>query len=267
MTSFQALVTPPKDQQGKQHMKSTPRPWFAEEGTAFTGTEPFFFNPGDFPWTRKVEENWQTIRDELYALLAADESNLEPYANVAMTSRPNQWKTFGMMFWTIKKESHVQKCPKTWALLKDVPNICAISFNLLEPNTTIKPHHGDTNAIIRCHMGLEVPASAPRCAFRVGTETVSWNEGKFLMFCDAYEHTAWNNSDRRRYILVVDIMRPEYVEQKRSVACRVLASIKLAIYYQRHAWLRRHFGGARGRALALRILRFLTYLPLRRAGT
>jgi aspartyl/asparaginyl beta-hydroxylase (cupin superfamily) len=147
-----------------------------------------------------------------------------------------------------------------------VPNICAISFNLLEPNTTIKPHNGDTNAIIRCHMGLEVPAAAPRCAFRVGSEIRSWEDGKFLMFCDAHEHTAWNNTERRRYILVVDVMRPEYVALKRRVSSRVLASISLQIYYQRFAWLKRYASGRFGKAAVTGLLRALSYLPLSRSA-
>ena len=247
-------------------MKSESSPWFSEGGSAFKGTEPFYFEPRNFPWVERVESQWQTIRDELRSLLAADDGSLEPYANREMTSRPNQWKTFGMMFWTIRAEDKCRKCPKTWEILKDIPGLCAISFNLLEPNTTIKPHHGDTNAIIRCHMGLEVPAEAPRCAFRVGTEIRSWHEGKFLMFCDAHEHTAWNNTDQKRYILVLDIMRPEYAAQKRSVASRVLASIKLAVYYQRHGWMKRYLNGNAGRAFALNVLRLMIYIPLRRGG-
>lgn len=247
-------------------MTASSKPWFAESGTPFRGDEPFFFNTDDFPWVRRIEQDWEVIRDELHQLLALDDGSLQPYANTQMTSRLNQWKTFGMMFWTIRKQSNLRKCPKTWALLRDVPNICAISFNLLEPNTTIKPHNGDTNAIIRCHMGLEVPAGAPRCAFRVGTETVSWQEGKFFMFCDAHEHTAWNNTDRRRYVLVVDVMRQEYVSMKRAIVARVLASIRLAIYYQRHNWLRRFFGGKRAKALLHGALRIATYGPLLRSG-
>jgi aspartyl/asparaginyl beta-hydroxylase (cupin superfamily) len=242
------------------------RPWFAEGGTPFHGDEPFFFDPAAFAWTAAVEAQWQTIRDELLALIATDEGSLAPYANLEMTSRPNRWKTFGIMFWTLRKQAHVRKAPKTWAILKDIPGLCAVSFNLLEPNTTIKPHHGDTNAIIRCHMGLEVPAGAPKCAFRVGTETRSWQEGRWLIFCDAHEHTAWNNTDKRRYILVIDVMRPEYEAQRLAVAARVLASIKREIYYQRHAWLGRWFGGRTGRAVVFSLLRAATWLPLRRGG-
>ncbi|GAB4200462.1 MAG: hypothetical protein Tsb002_36600 [Wenzhouxiangellaceae bacterium] len=238
------------------------QPWFAEDGGPFKGDEPFYFNPDDYPWVKRVESQWQVIRDEMLAMLEREQQSLVPYANKGMVSRPDQWKTFGMMFWTFRSKKNCDMCPKTWAILKDIPNITAASFNLLEAQTTIKPHHGDTNAIIRCHMGLVVPASAPKCGFRVGTETRSWEEGKFMMFCDAHEHTAWNNTNEKRYILVVDIMRPEYVNKVNYTASRVLASINLAVAYQNVAWLKRFFSGKRGKPFLFSLFRMFTRAAL-----
>jgi aspartyl/asparaginyl beta-hydroxylase (cupin superfamily) len=233
---------------------SAPALWFSEDGGDFHGNEPFYYNTDDYPWVREIEQNWTVIRDELMALLKEETISLTPYANMAMTSRPNQWKTFGLMFWLNEIKENTRKCPKTWALLKKIPHISSASFNLLEPHTTIKPHNGDTNAIIRCHMGIDVPAAAPKCAFRVGDEIRSWEDGKFLMFCDAHEHTAWNNSERKRYILVVDVLRPELSSRKRLTAARVLASISLAIWYQRAAWMRKFFSNRIGKSFMFRSL-------------
>ena len=213
--------------------------WFADDGKPFTGSEPFFYDTSDFPWVRQVESQWTVIRDELLERLAQDEKILVPYVNKTMTSKPNQWKTLGLMFWTVKSVENCRNFPRTWEILKDVPNIIAISLNLLEEETTIKPHIGNTNAIIRCHLGLVIPEPAPRCGFRVGTETRSWEDGKFLMFCDAHQHTAWNNTNRKRYILVVDIIRPEFTRAKLMASSRVLAGIYHEAAYQRDTWLKK----------------------------
>lgn len=243
-------------------MSELPELWFAYNGGAFKGNEPFYFDRTQFPWVARLEAQWTVVRDELYDLIREHEASLVPYANREMTSRPNQWKTFGFMFWSIRSRENISKCPKTWTLLDSIPNVLAGSFNLLEPGTTIKPHRGDTNAIIRCHMGIEIPGPAPECAFRVGTETRGWNEGEFLMFCDAHPHTAWNNTSKRRYIFVVDIMREEFAAQSKSICARVLAAIYLEIAYQRKQWLRRWFGGRRGKAFMHRLFRafFITVL-------
>jgi aspartyl/asparaginyl beta-hydroxylase (cupin superfamily) len=223
--------------------------WFRSDGRPFNGNEPFFFNTEDFPWVKRIESQWLVIREELMMLIHEHENSLVPYAISGLTSKPNQWRTFGLMFWTIKSRENCRKCPKTWELIKSIPNVLAASFNLLEANTAIKPHHGDTNAIIRCHLGLQIPAPAPQCAFRVGSETRSWEEGKLHMFCDAHSHTSWNNTNQKRYILLIDVMRPEYAAQTKAICGRVLARLNLAVAYQRKEWLRQYFGGRRRKAI------------------
>ncbi|HID72736.1 TPA: aspartyl/asparaginyl beta-hydroxylase domain-containing protein, partial [Candidatus Micrarchaeota archaeon] len=128
--------------------------WFADDGAAFKGTEPYFFDPDEFPWVKQVEEQWMVIRDEMMQQLSDDPNKLVPYVNQEMTSRPKQWKTLGLMFWTVKSRTNIALFPKSWEILRGIPNLTAVSFNLLEQQTTIKPHIGNTNAIIRCHLGL-----------------------------------------------------------------------------------------------------------------
>lgn len=222
-------------------MKTDDPVWFAEDGPAFRGDEPSYFNPDDFPWVKPLEAQWTVIRDELQALLAADGAALTPYMNASMASQAGRWKTFGLMFWGGRNHRRAAMCPRTMEIVKDIPGLCAVSFNLLEPQSSIKPHCGDTNAIIRCHLGLDVPAEAPRCAFRVRDEVRSWQNGRLLMFCDAYEHTAWNNTDRSRYIMVIDVFRPEFQARRAEVIWRVLTAINMGVNYQRRPWLRRFF--------------------------
>ncbi len=238
------------------------KPWFSHDGGSFEGAEPFYFETSGFPWVARIEQHWETIRDELVGLANEHNDSLQPYANTSMISRPKSWKTFGLMFWSIVTRKNCIKAPKTWALLKTIPNITAASFNLLEPGATIKPHNGDTNAIIRCHLGLVVPGTAPQCAFRVGSEIRGWEEGKFLMFCDAHEHTAWNNTNQLRYILVVDVMRPEYAARSRAISARVLASINMQICYQNFEWLRRLFGSERARRMVFALFRLFHNIQL-----
>ena len=233
----------------------TPHPWFADDGRAYPGSEPCYYDTADFPWVAALEAQWTTIRDELLDNLEREQAPLEPYMDRTLTSRPDQWKTLGLMFWTLRSRDNCRRFPRTWALLRGIPGLTAASLNLLEGGTTIKPHFGNTDAIIRCHLGLVVPEPAPKCAFRVGGETRSWDEGRLLMFCDAHQHTAWNNSDRRRYILVLDIMRPQFAARRHATAARVLGAIHFEAAMQRRAWLRRLGAGPRGQALGFALWR------------
>lgn len=233
-----------------------PQLWFADTGTQFHGDEPYYFDNSKLPWTQLVEANWHTIKEELQTFISKQGDQLQPYHNSQMVNRPNRWRTLGLMFWGLREAEHCAHFPQTWQLLQQVPGLLAVSFNLLEEQTTIKPHYGNTNAIFRCHLGLQIPASAPHCGFRVGNEVRSWEEGKLLVFCDAHEHTAWNNARADRYVLVMDVIRPEFTKHKLYVASRVLASIYLDTFYQKLAPLKKFCNGPAARNLMFKLLTY-----------
>src|SRR6185312_14098357 len=121
------------------------------------------------------------------------------------------WSSLSAMFWGLKvSDSIAKKCPTLFGLLNKIPGLTSVSFSRLAPNTTIPEHHGETNAIMRCHLGIEVPRTLPECGLRSGTETLGWAEGKWLFFNDAQHHSAWNNTDKRRIVLIIDVIRPEF---------------------------------------------------------
>lgn len=117
--------------------------------------------------------------------------------------------------------------PQTTLLLNKIPHLVSASFSMLEPHTQIAPHHGDTNAIVRCHLGLKIPESLPICGMKVGTELKSWENGKVMIFCDAYLHSAFNNSNQKRYVLIVDIIKTDFIKKEIYVCGGVLAQLGL----------------------------------------
>lgn len=226
------------------------RPWLRGEGP-YLGNEPRFYDPDDYAWVDRVESNWEIIRDELLEVIREDQAALEPYKDLTMTTKKGAWRTAGLMYWTFESDKNLAKFPKTWEVLGNIPHLTSCSMLSLEPMSSVKPHNGDTNAMVRCHMGLVVPASLPRCGLRVGNESRSWQEGKVIMFNDAHEHTAWNNTDEYRYVLSFDVMRPEFTRRRNWVAVRVLGRIFLEVSYQNHKWLWHRFGKKRGERVLL----------------
>jgi ornithine lipid ester-linked acyl 2-hydroxylase len=200
-------------------------PWYVASGVPFDGNEPCFFDPQDFPWVEQLESQWVTIRDELEVLLNEHGDSLVPYFNADLVSGDKTWKTVVLYFWGFKFKENCKKCPKTAAILESIPNMIGASFSLLEPNSSVKPHNGDTNAIARCHLGLSIPGSLPECGMGVGDEKQSWENGKLMMFCDAHVHTAWNHTPERRFVLILDVIRPEYATQKNKVCLKIWGAI------------------------------------------
>jgi aspartyl/asparaginyl beta-hydroxylase (cupin superfamily) len=239
-------------------------PWFMIEGGRYAGPEPPFLDPSDYPWVKTLEDNWRVFRDELLGLLARHEERLVPYFNKRMMFPPLAWKTMGLSHWNLRFRRNCRECPQTMRILRTIPNLTAASLSVLEPRSNINPHHGDTDAIIRVHVGLVVPASLPACGFQVGKEIRGWEEGKALLFTDAITHAAWNQSDRRRMVMIIDVMRDEYAPRTNDICARVLGAIGLHALYQRFPALSRLPGGVKLALYGISRRVFRVLLPLQR---
>ncbi len=200
--------------------------WFSifDFSFQYKGQEPGFIDQ-EFDWTKDFKQNFLSIKYELSEYLKIAEP--EAYFNTSMVNKENYWKTISLKWWGIEFSKRQQYFPTTSKLLAKYPQLISLSFNQLEPKGEIKPHCGDTNAIYRCHMGIEVPEGLPSTGFRVEEEWREWKEGEWLVFMDAYKHESINQSDQKRIILVVDFLRPEYLSRKPRVTSTVLTSLFL----------------------------------------
>lgn len=189
--------------------------------------DPNFFEPNDYEWARKIEQNWETIRDELYALIAKRNGKLIPYFASDMDNQTQNWQTLAFKTWGIAVNDHLEACPRIAELINSIPQLVSASVNLLAPQSKINPHQGDTNAIFRCHLGISIPAALPDCGFEVNNEKRAWQTGKLLIFCDAHRHWAWNNSPQNRIIFLFDIVREPFRKQQKEITLRVRAFLLL----------------------------------------
>ena len=217
------------------------RPWLSDAGMAYDGRLPSVYDPEDYPWIEDIEAKWEVIRDELIKVINETTDDFEPYADIHKTNRKDAWKTAGLLYWTVRSPKLIKKFPKTWSVFKDVPNLTSCSLLLLEPQSTIRLHIGDTDAMLRCHLGLIIPAGLPKCGFRVEQNTMPWKEGKIFIFNDACEHTAWNNTDQERYILSFDVMHPSFFNMRSWISSQILGKILVEVAYQHKPWLEKYF--------------------------
>lgn len=217
---------------------TTPKLWYSFFGGEYT-ENCTYYDKSKFEWVQLLESNWPVIKTELENFLAGNQQRLVPYFNEEMVSARKSWKALSFMFWTLRFKENSDQCPQTMALLQKIPHLVSASISLLEPHTQIKPHRGDTNGIIRCHLGLVIPAALPHCGFQVGDEQRSWEEGKLLLFNDAARHLAWNNTDQRRLILLLDVIRPEFANKRGHICRTVLAALAWQYLAQKIGLLKR----------------------------
>ena len=191
----------------------------------YKGTEVNYPAVSEVPGIHALEKNHEVILTELNHYL--QQFVFESQFNTTMVETPKSWKVRSLRVWGVEMYEIQKHFPETVKLLSGIEGVINIGFNLLEPGAKIKPHFGDTNAIIRCHLGLIIPAENENCAIKVNNEVKNWQQGKTIGFTDAYEHEAWNKTQKQRIILLFDILKPEYILQKNKICGVVLASLYL----------------------------------------
>jgi hypothetical protein len=192
----------------------------------YKGSEPAFYDVEALPGTKILRENYPTIRKEIVEYYAsrgdAIGTNFTPYAY-----REKGWRTANLYSYFLRYADTCRNFPKTEAIVRQIPGMCLAQVAVLDPHTRIKAHLGDTNALIRSHLGIVVPGTLPEIGIRVGREERAWVEGDVLALQIARRHYAWNQTDHHRIVLVVDVVRPEYMERRYEIASKALAAIAM----------------------------------------
>ena len=170
-----------------------------------------FLPPGDFPQVRDLEAGWRAIRAELDRVLERPQdipTFHEMSPDQARISFGDNWKTFAFYVFGKRIDENCRACPRTAEILGGLPGLQNAWFSILAPGYHIPPHRGPTKAVVRCHLGLRIPAEPERCWIRVGAETRHWETGKCLCFDDTFEHEVHNATPEARVVLFVDLDRP-----------------------------------------------------------
>ncbi|CAN5337983.1 hypothetical protein BH10BAC1_BH10BAC1_10440 [soil metagenome] len=213
--------------------------WYAYRGKPYTGDFPPFYDVRDFEWTKLIQENYPVIQKEIEEYIQQQTNLFQPYFNSTLVEKLKSWKTSNFIFWSKKVKENCSKIPKTVQLFQQIPGLTSLGISVLEADAHIKPHHGDTNAIIRCHLGLKIPAKEPTTAIKVGEITKGWTEGELLLFCDAWMHEAWNKADQPRYVLIFDVIHPHYLLQKKNICANVRSWLDLQKVYENQEFIRK----------------------------
>jgi beta-hydroxylase len=170
-----------------------------------------FFDPADFPWVPRLEDNWRLIRAELDQVLTYRDA-LPNFQDISTDqyslTDDDRWKTYFLWGYGFKSEANCARCPDTTRLVESIPGMETAMFSILAPHKRIPPHDGPYKGVLRYHLGLAIPDAPEQVGIKVGGQVAHWEEGKSLVFDDTFEHEAWNDTDETRVVLFVDLVRP-----------------------------------------------------------
>jgi aspartyl/asparaginyl beta-hydroxylase (cupin superfamily) len=203
--------------------------FFLSEEDVYTGVMPAYFNTKDYPWVKTLENHWEIIRDEFSEYIDGNKILEESSVNPPYLSHKGAWQN--VYFWNFlwKKHENCSRFPKTYALLKTIPNISFAEVTCLNPKSKILPHIGETNITIRGHLGLKIPATLPTMGIDVSGEKKGWEDGKVVLFSDAHRHYVWNESNEKRFVLVFDVIQDDYASQKYWMCAQALSSLTIKL--------------------------------------
>jgi ornithine lipid ester-linked acyl 2-hydroxylase len=198
-------------------------PYYWETGAGYyTGKYPAWFDVSDSAVAKLLEENYQQIKAEV----------LDFYEDRGGRMRPNWlpwgysnegWLTMDLYSFGMRTARNCREFPFLDSLVRQIPGMMLAQVAVLKPQTRVRPHIGETSALIRYHLPLVVPGTAPDLGMRVGAETRCWEEGKVFALNIAYRHEAWNLTDQPRIIVVVDEINPEFADRQHEVEATALA--------------------------------------------
>jgi hypothetical protein len=223
---------------------ASPEPPYYRTDGRYVGSAPHYYDVDAFPWARMLRARWEAVREEYEANVRRGRDHVVDVFNPA-GPKVAGWRSVNFQTYLWRYGAARRAFPETVALLDSIPGLTSAFINVLEPHAEIPAHQGDSQAIVRCHLGLDVPAGD--CGIRVGGETRRCANGYLVAFCDAHDHASWNRTAQRRVVLIVDVMLPEYLERRASICANVLSATAVI-------WLEKHLRRSRPFAQPLRTL-------------
>ncbi len=168
-----------------------------------------YIDVAQFPELNVLQDNWQTIRDEAVQLNQA--AHIKASADLDDLGFNSffrtGWKRFYLKWYGATLKSADELCPKTVALLRDIPSVKGGMFAMLPPGARLVKHRDPYAGSLRYHLGLVTPNSDD-CYISVDGESYSWRDGEAVMFDETFIHHAENTTDVNRIVLFLDIKRP-----------------------------------------------------------
>lgn len=203
----------------------------------YTGKLDYFYDPSIFPELQPLLDNWQLLRDEVIAYERSNGIMVQMDSHVPPANTQGQWSHIYLMNYLWKFHKNLKRFPVITSVIEKIPNCVYATISVLPPNTDILPHFGNCNGIVRAHIGLIIPAPAPTCAIQVGDEMHGWEEGGLLTFTIVNRHSAWNRSDQRRYIMILDIVPEMHQSRTMEICSKNLGTSTFNVLYDRFKFL------------------------------
>ncbi|MBF7072437.1 aspartyl/asparaginyl beta-hydroxylase domain-containing protein [Glaciecola sp. MH2013] len=192
-----------------------------------------------FPWAEAFCKQYPDILAEFRAVTKNIADHARPYLDEHFENNAELTQLAGKQRWTaldLYREGLLsnfakQHFPKTLAALKLIPlcgrgdNPDEVFFSILQAGQAIPEHYGLSNHSLTVHLGIDIPDN---CTLSVRRSDYYWKNGELIVFDDSFIHSAKNDSDKLRVVLLFSIWHPH-------LSGAEIKAIKSS-FTQRHNW-------------------------------
>ena len=169
-----------------------------------------------FPAGRRFAEAWRTIRDEAMTVAARLAEvprfhEIMPEQTAISANDDRDWRMFIIKAYGVEVPENKARCPALAAIVATAPEVLSASISFMAPKKHIPAHRGPFRGVLRFYLGLSMPRLAdgrPGAVLKVADQEYRLQEGEYMLWDDTYPHEAWNESDRFRAVLLLDVWRP-----------------------------------------------------------
>jgi hypothetical protein len=201
--------------------------WFGAYQEQSAIEEPAFIEMDLVEEVNTLVSNYSNWKLEMEQFLKLDTDFISYFEENIQTPKAS-WTTANLLSIGIP-DKNLRHLPYLKQWMTDFPNIINCSISKLKGDSKILPHCGMTNAIYRCHIGIKVPSeNVLECGIQVNDEQRPWSDGEALIFIDSNRHSVWNNTTEERIVLLFDVVRDEFVSQKKYISARLIVTYIIA---------------------------------------
>jgi aspartyl/asparaginyl beta-hydroxylase (cupin superfamily) len=231
---------------------------------AYHGNLGCYYDPSCFPELQVLKDNYLQIKNEIqeYERVNGEINGMSSLTPAGVFG--GKWtliylKSFNRIF-----KKNRTRFPHITKVIDSIPNAVFSAVSILPPNTEIAPHYGDTNGIVRVHLGLTVPESYPIIGMRVKEEEKGWAEGELMCFINVQRHSVWNRSDRKRYVLMVDIVPKQSIYSVNEICVKGLGSQTYNYFYTKSKFFKSLPSFIHNLSIGIFTFLWRIYLPIER---
>ncbi len=175
------------------------------------------------PWAPRMRAAAATIHRELVTYEATEVGMLSPpfgaldAEQAGLVSKHECWRTMWLLMYG-RETVIAEEFPQTMQLIRETSASTAM-FSILDSGCSLRAHQGLNKAVLRYHLGIEVPpplgvdGEEEKLQLRVWDgdkkHTYTWANGSDLLFDDTFYHQVDNQRSRRRVVLFIDVPRED----------------------------------------------------------